>query len=162
MLHFFNQSLSWCLIYFCNALCLSLSGIGWSDWRLDTKKVKKFDLLYEESRLTDSLFQSNLSIFLSLSPSTFFNCRTIFNTLLPRKNLDNVKISDPKSQNVEEVFLFLKINCAFHKNRWPQFNHQAITRFYSHFYLHSSMTFVAFASSYLTSIVRTLSEIAHR
>ena len=118
--------------------------------------------MFESSWFQTRFFKITSPCLLWLSQSTICYCKTIFNTLLPRKNLDNVKISDPKSQNVEEVFLFLKINCAFHNNRWPHFKHQGITRFYYHFSLHSPRIFVAFASSYRNSTVRNVSRLAHR
>ena len=160
-LYFFNQSLRWLDIYFCNAFCLSFSGFGLSDRRYDTKKLLKFPILFECSWFQTRFFKITSPCLLWLSQSTFFNCKSIFNTLLPRKNLDIVKLSDTKCRKVEEVFLFLKINGAFHKNRSQHFSQKPITRVICHFFLQTWMLFVAFASPNRNSTVQTVSKIAH-
>ena len=160
-LHFFNQCLRWREIYFCNAFCLSFSGYGWSDRRHDTKNLLKIPILFESSWFQTRFFKTTSPCLLWLLQSTFFYCKVFFNTLLPRKNLDIVKLCDPKSRKVEEVFLFLKINGAFHKKRSQHFSQKPITRVICHFFLQTWMLFVVFASSNRNSTVQMVSKIAH-
>ena len=84
--------------------------------------------MYEESRLTDSPFQNILSIFLSLSPSTIFNCTTILNTLLPRKNLDIEIIFWPKEPKYGRSLLVPKNQWCFSQIQVAAFQS---TRYYS-------------------------------
>ena len=92
-----------------------------SNWKYGTKNLLKFPILFESSWFQSRFFKTTSPCLLWLPQSTFFYFKVFFNTLLPRKNLDIEKLCDPKSRKVEEFFLFLKINGAFHKKKVAAF-----------------------------------------
>ena len=131
--------------------------VGPETWNQEVAKISNFVWIFLIIRLAFSkqpvhVFHHCLSQHVS----------TIFGNLPPRKNVDTVKFSDPKSRNVEEIFLFLKFNGAFHDNCWLHFSHKIITRLHYHFSLQTWKLVVAFVSSNRNCSVQKVSKITHR
>ena len=77
--------------------------------------------------------KSLLHVFYDCLREHFLTAKLFSILFFQEKILTSQNFLTPKPK-VEEVFLFLKINGAFHKNRWLHFSQKPITRVHCHLF----------------------------